>query len=140
MGSNDPTADDRGSRTPLPQRAKNGRFGGILKAKVAELSYAERLVIWRRRKGMTQGIAAVFVGVCRNTYGRMERGEETRINPIIPDLGKLCDNEHCFILRRRADWEQWRVARVMGVSRFWVNQMELGYADCGILVELWYAR
>jgi len=137
MGSNDPTRDDRGSGTLLPQRFTFGTITGVLKAKVAELSYAERLLIWRRRSGHNQTMAAKLVGVCRNTYTRMELGDETRIQPIVPYLGELYDNEACVILRRRSGWPQWRVAEEMGISRFWVNQMELGYADANKLVGFW---
>ncbi len=136
MGQHDKTSNDRRGTSLLPEWFADGSLTGILDSKVSDLSYEERLVIWRRRGGMTQTEAAEFFRCCRNTYGRLERGEITSTMPV-PDAHPLFDNEQCWILRRRKGWSQEECAGYVGITRYWLNQIELGRENPANLVRFW---
>lgn len=103
------------------------------------LTIAEKLAVQRRRLGERQRAAAARHGVSHTRYSRWERGLE-QPGPDVAKavkIGKLRPHEYCFLYRRRAGFTQERVARDMGVCRYWLNRMELGEAPCDELIEYW---
>lgn len=52
-------------------------------------------------------------------------------------IGKLAAHERCLLQRRRAGYTQARVAKDIGVCRWWLNQMEHGKIDCTPLSSYW---
>lgn len=78
------------------------------------------------------------MGITRNQYGEVERGEIaiSTIGPI-PNVGELAAHERCLLHRRRAGARQEDCAKEIGITRFWYNQMEKGHADCKPLLDFW---
>ena len=104
------------------------------------LTEGETLFILRRRKGCTQSVAGEVIGVSRHEYGKIER-DMLDTKPI-PDsrplvFSQLSDSEKCTIIRKREDVTQKELASILSMSRFWINQMELGRADPYVLVSFW---
>src|SRR5690606_8962828 len=91
------------------------------------LTRSERLVIWRRRKGLTQVQAAAELGVRADRYRDWEAG---RRGSEIPrkEVGKLEVREVCYLRRRRAGRAQREIAAAIGMTRLWVIKMEEGTA------------
>lgn len=113
---------------------------------VGRLSHGERLLVDRRRRGLSQGEAAARYLLEPWQYGLAER-DDSELSPdvwawvqtIAPRIrsSELRPNERCLLLRRRARLTQEEVAEHMGRSRWWVNQMERGEAPCDELLEHW---
>ena len=99
------------------------------------LTNAETLVIFRRRSGLTQNVAAKKFEVSRDMYSRWERD----IHPGIPrqKVPDLTNAEVCFLYRRRSKMTQEKVASELGCCRYWLNLMERGLTPCGDLIEYW---
>lgn len=100
-----------------------------------KLTAGERLLIERRRAGLNQSAMAERYGTGRKLYGAWERDECKCPNP--PNVGKLQNHEVVTLYRRRAGFSRARVAREVGVSAFWVTQMERGQQPCDRLLEYW---
>lgn len=100
------------------------------------LTDGEKLCIQRRREGRTQEYMAFVNRIHRNTYNRQEKMANV-VMLTVPDPKDLTDNEKCFLLRRRAELTQTDLGEITGFSRFWINQMEIGEADCSPLSSYW---
>ena len=100
---------------------------------LGRLSCGESLLISRRRQQprVTQHDAGRRCAATRSTYGKWERDVEQA-----PDctVGRLRAYERCLLYRRRAKLSQDEVARGLGRSRWWVNQMERGVVRCDEIV------
>ncbi len=99
------------------------------------LSRGERLIIDRRRRKESQSCAAARLGTSTCIYGRWERDDED--GPSIRSVRPLRIYEQCLLYRRRTDMTQDEVARQLGRSRYWVNQMERGIRPCEELLSYW---
>ncbi len=109
--------------------------------KVGKLTNGEKLFISRRRICRTQSHFASFFNMSRSSYSELELDKKDNY-PDVSILGlgivvSLMSHEKCVILRRRSNLEQYEVADDLGVSRYWVNQMELGKVPCKMLTEYW---
>jgi len=111
-----------------------------LKVKPPEfpITSAEALVLWRRRKQLTQVQAAAQLG-CAVDRLRSWESAEARSKPPRMQLGVIKMYERCFILRRRATpkMTQEALAARIGVSKLWVIRMEEGTAPTDRLVNFW---
>lgn len=96
------------------------------------LSPGERLLIWRKRAGMSQHKMAEWHGMSRTHYGKIERDQVEHI--LMVSLGLILPHEEAMILRRRAGETQKQVAERIGMSRHWVSKMETGQTDCDRLL------
>lgn len=110
------------------------------KAKPFTLTTAERLVIDRRRRDETQAQAAARHGVSIGRYAAWEA--ETVIVPAdvradVGRLGQVRPFERCLIMRRRRGWTIPQVARAVGRSPYWVQEMEAGRAPVTDLLSYW---
>lgn len=103
-----------------------------------ELTQGERLYLQRFRKGLRQSAAAAEYGVGRNTYIGWER-DDLSIIARVPwvKVGTLTEAESYVILRYRSGWRVSEIAKEIGVSRFWIHQMERGKAPIARLREFW---
>lgn len=99
----------------------------------------ERLLINRRRLGLTQAEAARMHGVPVSRYNKWEKGH---LEDGCPDqqVGVLRPHEACLLARRRSGLTQERVSQDMDVCRWWVNNMERGLVPCDSLVAYWQFR
>ena len=95
------------------------------------------MTLYRRRLGISQTQMAALFHVHRETYGRLERGDNIQLKIDRPALGDLEDHEKCFVLRRRSGWTQESCVELMGITRYWFNLMELGKAPCEPLTKFW---
>lgn len=136
MGQHDKAADVRRSGDILREEAGRYEARSILARKIGELAVGERLLIWRRREGISQTGAAALLGIHRNKYGEIENGSEDW-DGMIPHVGDLYSHEMCFLLRKRSSLTISDCAEEIGVSRYWYNLMELGKASPERLVEYW---
>lgn len=100
------------------------------------LTEGERLLIERRRLGENQSQAAKRHGVRFDTYSWWERDLRSGDRPHVK-IGKLSRGETCFILRRRLGLTRKQVADKVGVSGFWITQMEKEKANSTRLGEFW---
>ena len=110
-------------------------------ADYSRLTIGERLLLRRKQLGETQAQAATRYKVSTKEYRLWERRDEgsapTPQYPMIRHLSGLDPHERCLIHRRRARLTQAQVAELMGLCRWWVNQMERGVAPCDELVHYW---
>lgn len=104
--------------------------------RTADLSSAERLLVWRRREGLTQRQAARRLSVSQYRLRAWElgAGEPPRVS-----LGRLLPHESCFLLRRRSGTSLEELARQLGVTPWWLCQMEGGSAPVDRLLRHWLA-
>ncbi len=102
-----------------------------------DLTIGEKLYIIRRRRGESQVGAAKRFRVSRSTYGRWEN--EILEGPHLNVL-TLRDHERCFMYRKRAGMNQTEAAKEIGISRWWLTQMESGRHNCGMVLDFWLDR
>ena len=93
------------------------------------LSSGESLLIQRRRASLTQAEMGANFKMSRHSYGEYER-DLVEIKTDHLSFDDLQPYEKCVILRKRAGMTQLEVALLMGLSRYWINQKEIGRVDC----------
>tara|TARA_R110000851_G_scaffold268071_2_gene420704 strand:+ start:35574 stop:35906 length:333 start_codon:yes stop_codon:yes gene_type:complete len=101
-----------------------------------DLTSGERLLITRRRDGMTKAECAEGCGVTLYRYNRWEADRE---EGITARTGRLAFHEQSFLLRRRAKASVADFAALVGVSPWWLRQMEIGEAPDDRLRAYWDA-
>ena len=101
------------------------------------LSAPERLLISRRREGIGQSKAAKRWGVTEWQYRMWESGHTAIPAWVCWRMAKLEPHESCFIKRRRAGMKRTELAEEVGVSCWWITQMERGSVPCDRLVSYW---
>tara|TARA_R110002167_G_scaffold79897_12_gene220004 strand:+ start:86 stop:418 length:333 start_codon:yes stop_codon:yes gene_type:complete len=104
----------------------------MLKAK--DLTNGERLLILRRREGATKADTAAGCGASLYQYGRWENDKEDGPRA---KTGRLAYREQSFLMRRRAGVSVAAFAQLLGVSPWWLRQMEAGEAPDGRLRAHW---
>ena len=100
------------------------------------MTYAERLVLHRRRLGMNQDEYAARLGVGWRDVMDAEHGRKN-LGPVALVPSTPLPHEWCFLQRRRRGLRQSEVAVLVGCSRPWLNRMEKGLEDCEKLVGYW---
>lgn len=105
--------------------------------KIAKMTDAEHLEIRRRRMDKTEREMADHLKVGRRAYDRMAAGTDpvpaaVRVNPETLEA-----HEVCFLRRRRAALSRKEMARLVGVSEWWLTQMERGREAPDRLVAFW---
>jgi len=97
-----------------------------------ELTKGERLAVLRRRSGKTQAQAARAAGLSLNTYREREAVTEPDGRPL-----RLTDAELCYVLRHRSGLTLDELAPKVGLSKWWICQIEKGRAPAGTLLGYW---
>jgi hypothetical protein len=98
------------------------------------LTAGESLLIQRRRERLTQAGKGAQFGLSRYEYGKRER-DLIDMPVTLLSFEDLTDAEKCVILRKRKSATQLEIALDMGISRYWLNQKELGHCDCSDLLH-----
>lgn len=108
-----------------------------------DLKISEKLYLLRKRRGEDQTNASKRYGLSYLEYSMWENGgydyatqeiTDKLFGKFEVDIGKtlsvynITDKERCVIYRRRAKITQQKIANDLGLSRSWVNAMEVGYA------------
>lgn len=106
---------------------------------LGRLKKHERLVIDRRRREETQAQAAARYKVSLYAYRQWEENTNATGMPNVR-VGRLAAYEACYMRRRRSGVRVKDLAIAMGLSRWWVIQMETGQATDVRLVEYWEAN
>lgn len=101
------------------------------KLKFGDLTKGEWRSVRRRREGLTQSEAAYKRHISRIKVVREEQDKE----PLGADR-LLAIHERAVLLRDRAKLTQAGVAAKLGLSTFWVREMELGRQPCIKLLNL----
>lgn len=102
------------------------------------LSPGETLLIWRRRMGWTQIMAANSFGVSIFKQKLAEYDAPSAVDfPYKRLKFKLTAYEKCLLYRKRAKRTQSSVAQALGVSRNWLRMMETGEVDASPLLKYW---
>lgn len=96
----------------------------------------EQFFIWRRRLGLTQGQAAQRLRISRYAYCLLERQGVVGVC-VVPPQKNLTPVEKCTLLRIRKGMTQAALARKLGITRFWLRQMELGKGNPTRLINYW---
>jgi len=104
--------------------------------RLGRLSSGERLIVDRRRRKETQGVAAKRLCVNAFVYGQWERDDRDD-GPLIRSVTPLKRHERCLLYRRRRGMSQIEVAHQLALSRWWLNQMERGIQPCDKLIHYW---
>lgn len=104
----------------------------------SDLSRAEKLYLKRKRMGLTQVEMSVDCGVSLNEYRGME-SDAVGTRPPYVALGTLEDREVYVILRHRSGLSSSEIAEEIGVSTYWLRQMEGGDAPIKRLQAYWGA-
>ena len=105
---------------------------------LVELTEAEKLMLGRRRQGLTQGQMAELHGVPRNTWCEWESGRETvPANVRVASLGKITAAERCLIMRLRSGERQVDIAQALRVCAYTIRKMEQGKVNCQMLLDYW---
>lgn len=99
-----------------------------------QLTPSERLLVYRRRCGHTQTQAAQERGFTEWHYRMMEAGNRTCPSVYI---GKMKLYESAVILRRRLKIKRTTLAKMIGISCWWLTQMERGQVNPKRLIEFW---
>lgn len=94
------------------------------------LTSQEKAILYRRRNGLTQKEHAAEIGCHRSSIVRNKR----EMNIELEGLSQL---EKCFLKRKRLNMTQRECARLMGITRYWFNQMELGRVAHKPLLDFW---
>jgi len=102
-----------------------------------DLSRAEKLIIARRRAGLTLAAAARRHKTDVDTYRTWEQGGRGAPTPAV---GRVAEHEICFILRLRRELTLADLAPKLGVCRYWLHRMENGSAPAAQLVKYWSSR
>lgn len=106
---------------------------------LSDLSAGEKLTLERRRVGRSQREAAAAYGVSLYRYRAWEEDREGD-QPTV-HLGRLRPWERCYILRCRAGIPLKDAPARMGVTRWWLCQMEYGRAPLSpALLQFWANR
>lgn len=106
--------------------------------KTTDLTRGEKLYIKRKRLGLSQIEMSVDVGVIHSQYRAMEQDVEGS-DPVYVTLGKLLECESYCVSRVRAGMNKTQLAKEIGVSIYWLRQMERGDAPIKRLAEYWGA-
>lgn len=104
--------------------------------KTSDLTRGQRLLVDRRRRGETQRVAAARHEVSLYSYRRWELDAEDSDAPTVA-IGSLKPHERCHLLRIRRGTSVQDLAADLGVSRWWLIQMEQGKVDATRLVVYW---
>jgi len=108
------------------------------KIDLKRLTLGESLLISRRRSGLSQDEMAKAKGITRNFYGEVERDQSEYDGMNFCEVEPLEANEKVMLCRRRSSMTQSEIAEQIGVTRYWVNQMEIGAAPISPdLVKFW---
>lgn len=97
--------------------------------KTTDLTPGERLLILRRREKKGQREFAEEYGITLYCYRQLELDQECRYAPPDVMLHDVHPYEVCFIRRTRAGITLTEFARTLGVSRWWLCEMEYGNAN-----------
>ena len=100
-------------------------------------THGELLLVWRKREEKSQSELAAQFRVTRNCWGRWERGTNVPGVSAPIEFKDVAEHEKCMLLRRREGITQGDLAKTIGVSRWWLNQMESGKADPARLITYW---
>lgn len=101
-----------------------------------DLTKGEKLHLYRRRLGFTQIQMSVDYGVSLNEYRAMEM-DMPEARTVYVSLGTLEEREVYTVLRIRSGLSREEVASEVGVSTYWLRQMEAGAAPLKRLQEYW---
>ena len=93
--------------------------------------------IYRRRLGWSQEQSARFLKYGSRQAVSKAEADETLLSPQEAACLQLSTCEKMYLLRRRWGKSQKELAPLIGVSRYWLSQMEIGAADCTKLEEFW---
>ena len=107
--------------------------------KTTDLTRGEKLYIRRKRLGLSQIEMSVDLGVIYCRYRAMEQDLEGSDPPFI-SLGKLRECESYCVSRVRAGVNKTALAEKIGVSVYWLRQMEQGTAPIKRLADYWEAQ
>lgn len=112
----------------------------------SSLTAGERLTLARMRLRLTQREMARTIGVTRHNLQAMELdrwgdvvidGDKIRGHRTASDVVTIARHEQCHVARRRTGREVGSIAKQLGCSRQWVNEMESGREDCANLCAFW---
>jgi len=100
-----------------------------------DLMKHERLIVDRRRRGENQKVAARRHGISLYRYRKWELGQDPELPAVA--AGGARQYERLFITRMRAKHSLGRVADAIGMSRWWLCQIEHGKAPADRLEAYW---
>jgi hypothetical protein len=100
------------------------------------LTPGEQLLIWRRRMGWNQSLAAAHYGVSLFNY-KLAEYDKPREFKYKKYNFTLRPYEKCLIYRKRSGKKQKEVAKEFGIGRYWLRLQEIGEVKCVKLLDWW---
>lgn len=103
-----------------------------------KLTFQEQMRLQRRRSKKSQVQYAAALGLTRDDYARMERGELKNVIPVQKIGWKdLTGGERCWIYRTRAGVTTAAIAQDMETHRVAIHKMEHDLSDPTDLLCYW---
>lgn len=103
----------------------------------SQLTNGEKLFILRRRDGNTQAREAALRNLPLSAYKKLEGDEECAYSLTAGKVGKLLDYEACVAQRRRKGLSLDILAEKIGLTKWWLCQIERGKAPVDSLFRFW---
>lgn len=104
------------------------------------LTPGERLLLLRRRLGLSQVERAECFGVTLYGYRAWEAGTKQPPARVVPKFDKLHDYEACYVLRRRRGLALQDLATQLGMTSNWLCEIEHGRQPATKLLAHWRRR
>lgn len=102
-----------------------------------DLTHAAKLGIIRRRAGQTRKQTAQALQVSPSTVYNWERGKTKSKITFDEGIIELSEKEQFYLNRKIDGMTQAKLAKELGVSRYWVILMEQGKVDGARLKKYW---
>jgi len=101
------------------------------------LERGEMALLYRRRLGLSQEDFAQLYHVGLRAVIAWERNNRIDCPDFSAMLRPLSVGEVCFLYRRRSGMKVKDVARELGLTPYWVSQIERGRATADTLIGYW---
>lgn len=103
----------------------------------SQLTNGEKLFILRRRACNTQEREARLSELPISAYKKLENDEKCAYALKAGPVGKLLDYEACVAQRRRAGYTLDDLVEKVGLTKWWLCQIEKGKAPVDTLLAFW---
>lgn len=104
-----------------------------------EVSPAERVYLWRKRRNLTQGEAAEMMGMPRRLWRAYETGAKANPSRRIQLLNKVMPWELMELWRRRHGWTVKEFAAKCGTTHVTLINRERGHGSWEEVYDWWEA-
>jgi DNA-binding XRE family transcriptional regulator len=120
----------------------------VKRPRLSNLTHGERLIIARRRNGLTQDELRAKLGLTRRQYQLLEHGSpkggwpealesNQKLAALLRTVEDLEPHEMCHVARLRLGMTIPEVGQKIGYTKHWIIEMEYGRQRPDPLVDHW---